>query len=74
MTRDNDELEAELERYKTLIGEADSEAERVLAAVGHDITAWAMDADNEEMLDPPAADITPAQELAIRVRNEDTNE
>ena len=73
MTRDNDELEAELERYKTLIGEADSEAERVLAAVGHDITAWAMDAD-EEMLDPPTTDITPAQELAIRVRNEDTNE
>jgi len=73
MTRDNDELEAELERYKTLIDEADSEAERVLAAVGHDITAWAMDAD-EEMLDPPTTDITPAQELAIRVRNEDTNE
>ena len=68
MTRDNDELEDELERYKTLIDEADSEAERVLAAVGHDITAWAMDAD-EEMLDPPTTDITPAQELAIRVRN-----
>ena len=70
MTRDIEELDAELERYEELLDEADSEAERALAAVGHDITAWAMDAD-KEMLDPPATDITPAQELAITLRNED---
>ena len=73
MTRDIDEFDAELERYEELLDEAGSEAEQALVAIGHDITAWAMDAD-EEMLDPPATDITPAQELAITLRNDDTNE
>ncbi|AGF91243.1 hypothetical protein HAPG_00057 [Halorubrum phage GNf2] len=73
MTRDIDELDEELERYEELLDEADSEAETLLASIGHDITAWAMEAD-EEMLDPPATDITPAQELAITLRNEDSNE
>jgi len=70
MTRDIDELDDELARYDKIIEQADGEAAELLAKVGHDITAWVMEADEEVMYDA-SEDLTPAQELLVQVRNEE---